>query len=160
MKDDISRVRDTSATARRADNIREIVALMRNSLMTFAGIQEVLRMSPSGTRKYVRELITSDVIMIDHTDTIPRIAGKGAEQTVHYFRLTDDEAKITRLMGMLSAPRTEKKKGDPRKPTLTGDPSRHFHIMMDDTHYAVKPQSKLPAPDPLLAAFFGMGGTA
>lgn len=158
MTIDMSRVRNTTATARRADHIREIVALMRTKELTFADIQEVLCMSPSGTRKYVRELLSSDVIVIDRSEHIRRIAGKGSEQMINYYKLTDDESKIDKLLAALSAPRAEKKKEEePRKRVLTGDPSRHFHIMEDDTHYPVKTQRKVPAPDPLLAAFFGIG---
>lgn len=161
MTIDMSRVRDTTATARRADHIRNIIARMRNSELTFADIQQILCMSPSGARKYVRELLSAEVIVIDRSEHIRRIAGKGSEQMIHYYKLTDDESKIDKLLAALSAPRAEKKKEEePRKRVLTGDPSRHFHIMEDDTHYPVKTQRKVPAPDPLLAAFFGMAGAA
>lgn len=161
MAIDMSRVRDTIATARRANYIRSIVERLRGGELSTSDIREILSMSPSGTRKYVRELLGAEVMVISRTEHIRRIAGRGSEQTLNHYKLTDDESKIEALMALLSKARDYKKKAEePKKRVLTGDPSRHFHIMEDDTHYPVKVQRPVtPAPDPLLAQFFGFAGT-
>lgn len=37
------------------------------------------------------------------------------------------------------------------------DPRRHFHILGDDKHYAIRVSRALPAQDPYVAALFGVG---
>lgn len=158
MAIDMGRVRDTSATARRADNIRSIIDTLRQVEMTRVDIQTLLKMSPSGGRKYTRELLESGVMMVAHTEVAPTPSAKGHDQRIDYFKLTEDEDLIDKLLAAIVQSRAKKaeKSGPPKTRVLTGDPTRHFHVLADDVHYQVKvPHKKIPAPDPLLAHFFG-----
>jgi hypothetical protein len=156
MAIDLSRVRDTAATARRFENINAIISTLRQCEMTREHIQTLLKFSPSGARKYVRELVNAGVMVVSHLEHVPRISNKGQAQQIHWFKLTDNEDIIDNVLAVILRKEKEKVPREPAPRVLTGDPSRHFHIMADDTHYPVRVQhKKIPAPDPLLAAFFG-----
>jgi hypothetical protein len=159
MAIDLSRVRDTSATARRFENIHAIINKLREGEMTRVDIQALLKFSPSGARKYCREMISAGVMVISHIEEIKQHAVRGKDQQVQHFRLTDDEEIIANVLALIVKESNNKEKVDkPKERVTTGDTSRHFHIMSDDTYYAVKvPHKKIPAHTELMAAFYGMG---
>ena len=158
MAIDLSRVRDTSATARRFENIKTIISTLRERTLTRVDVQALLAFSPSGSRKYVRELVSAGVMVIAHTEEVARISNKGHIQLDHHFKLTDDEEIIANVLALVVKESNNKTKEEkPKERVLTGDPSRHFHIISDDTYYAVKvPHKRIPAPDPVLAHLFGL----
>lgn len=157
MAIDLSRVRDTSATARRFENIKTIISTLRQCEMTRVDIQALLHFSPSGARKYVRELVNAGVMVVSHIEPVPRASNKARDGQVHHFKLTDDEEIIANVLALVVKESNNKTKEEkPKERVLSGDPTRHFHIVSDDTYYAVKvPHKRIPAPDPVLAHLFG-----
>lgn len=135
------RTRVTSATARRTANIICLIAVLRkNDKMTFDSISEHLRMSPSGTRKYVRELIDADVLReVDH-----RVYSLHSANLVEAFESA---------LALAQKPRSALpvKNGSPQPCGVT------VHIMSDDTHYQIKRPKVVCMRDPLVAALFGSG---
>jgi hypothetical protein len=155
MTKDIGRIRTTEATIRRVDNMRKIVDHMRNDELAFIDIQGLLQFSPSGARKYIRELVAFGAIEVARIESEQGVGNLHYQKT--YYKLCDDESVIDKLFEMLgSGP--QRAITDMPKKRLCSDPDRHFHIMSDDVNYQVRvPHKKIPAPDPLLAAFFGIG---
>lgn len=135
------RTRVTSATARRTANITNLIAVLRkNDKMTFNSISEHLQMSPSGTRKYVRELIDSDVLReVDH-----RV------YSLHSANLVD---AFESALALAQKPRSalSVRRGSPQPCGVT------VHIMSDDTHYQIKRPKVVCARDELVTALFGSG---
>lgn len=150
----MTRVRDTAATRLRLANIRSLVKqlaadgpMLRDDICFFLG------MSPSGGRKYIREL--SDVGVIIGTSEaagVPRLYTLNPDQDHVAAMLTAMAAPHAAPAGIAGAPTTGR--------IVITEPGRHLHVMLDDVQYKIKSTYRIPAPDPLLAALFGRGAPA
>lgn len=149
-----ARVRTTAATIQRADLIRKIIARLRESDMSFLEIQALTKFSPSGVRSYMKDLCNCGVVYVAHRiDATTRSIGQAV------YALVENEAKVDEFLAQIDNPANVNTPKAPNKPPMHADPSRHFHIMKDDANPALRvKRARIPAPDPLLAAFFGFAG--
>ncbi|WP_295991644.1 ArsR family transcriptional regulator [Rugamonas sp.] len=146
------RTRDTLNTRRRLENLRCLIDAFGARQMEAADICDLLKFSPSGARKYVRELREDRIIEVArHIDSTATYLGKVI------YKLTLDEAKIAALLAEIDQPSRAptRKQYKPVKPAPPSVPGRSVHIIGDDTHYAVRLARIVPARDPLFEALFG-----
>jgi len=122
-----------------------VVAFQARGEMTRAEIGDVLKMGPSGVRKYLVDL--------GEKVTFGSIGG------TQFCRLTLSAEEATAFVAKL----TSEAAGRPRPPRASDfdkakrDPARHFHILDDDEHYAIRLRRTPVARDPFVAALFGPG---
>lgn len=149
----LARTRNTVATRRRLDNIRTIIAALGGTEMDIDALCDLLHFSPSGARKYIRELRAVGVMEI----------GRYADGTVTYlgramFRLADP-SRVDDFLSMLNADVTPPQ----RKPSVKRQPpdlaGRNIHIMADDSRYPLRVSRVVVARNPLVAALFGPAAT-
>jgi hypothetical protein len=145
------RVRVTKATLLRAEMIRTIIARLRESDLSFVEIQALLKFSPSGARSYMKDLRKCGVVYIPY-----RIGATSRSIGVAVYALVEDDELVEAFLAMIDNPaNVGTPKGAPK--SRHTDPSRHFHIMADDANPALRiKRARIPAPDPVLAAFYGM----
>lgn len=147
-----ARVRVTAATERRSETFRRLIAHLALGDMPRDEFAEFLGFSASGARKYIQELRAAGITKVAHyIDPTPWTKGEPV------YSLTGDSAALEAFLASLDHARPPVIATTVRKTVFPDDPSRNFHIMQDDTRYPVNIAGrKIPAPDPLLAAFFGM----
>lgn len=143
-------------TRARIDNIKRLVAALGAGDMLRDDIGELFGFSPSGVRKYVKDLIEHQIIeFVRHVDPTEKSLG------IPLYRLNPDALKVAAFLAALDLGQLEQP-GAGRHTLLSAalaDPSRHFHVLQDDE--ACFPRLhrwRIPAPDPLLAALFGLAG--
>lgn len=137
-------------TAMRTERLLALIAAFQTRHLMREDIGEILKVGPSGVRKYIKDL--GAAIEIErYVDGTAKFIGF----PVFRLAMTAEEAKA--YVAGLASDQTVL----PGRPSASAlniaakDPSRHFHILADDTHYAVR-LSRTPAMrDPLVAAFFG-----
>ncbi len=154
-KNDLIRMRNTSATRRRMDNIRKLIDELRTRDMTADDMCFLLKFSPSGARKYIRDLIGPGVIELAH-----HIEAKGAYIGKPVFRLSSDSERVEAFLLMIQQeePRSSVAK-TPLETRLqnTFGTDRHFHVMADDIMYKIRINRDKPRRDDLVTALFGDG---
>lgn len=154
MNTKTTKMRDTSATRLRMENMRSLIkevgdrgTMMRDEICFFLGY------SPSGGRKYIRELSDAGIIIAPTPEA--------GEQRV--YKLNPDPVYIATALAAMCAPHAGP--ADPGGAQITGrvvlsTPGRHLHVMRDDVQYKIKTTFKIPPPDPLIAHLFGFAGGA
>lgn len=143
------RVRSTAATTQKSSNIKRIIEALCMGEMTRQTISELLSMSPSGTRKYIADLKREHVMVTVRQD------GATSWHNGHdVYRLNPDVDVIDSFLAKLEAgtvPKSPAKRGENAAEVRSG-----LHICSDDMAFSVKVSGfKIPAPDPVLAHFFG-----
>ncbi len=139
-----SRYVTPSRTAERIERVRKLILALQVGELSRDEIGGLLAIGPSGVRKYMDDL-------------------RGIVESVHVHgqlicRLTSDTVKVAAYLASLD----EKASACPIKPRACAltiaarDPSRHFHVMVDDAEFPVRLMRKIPAPDPVLARFFNL----
>jgi hypothetical protein len=140
-------------TRARIEKIKLIIAALREHEMLRDDIGDLLGHSPSGTRKYIADLVAHGIIFIHrHVDKTAHTAG------IPVFRLCQDAPKVETFIAHIEANRSCHIVGRSLDAITIAkqDPTRHFHVMRDDHPYAPRiSRSKPPRPDPLVAALFG-----
>jgi DNA-binding transcriptional ArsR family regulator len=141
------RVRVTPATKRRDDNVRQIIAALRNGPMLKDDIRDMLGVSQSGINKYLQLLRHAGVIEIERYIDVTRFSiGRAV------YRLSRDADLVDVYLHSLA---------ESAKQVAPKDPTRHIHRLEDEGPWPDRlPKPGIPAPDPLLAAFFGMSQAA
>jgi hypothetical protein len=144
------RIRTTPATKRRDQNVRSIVAALRNASMLKDDLRDMLGISQSGINKYVQLLRTAGVIELERY-----VGATRTSQGIPVLRIARDSAVVDAyLLALEEAP------AFPRTARPV-DHARHIHRIEDDGHFPDRsPTVGIPAPDPVLAAFFGLGTVA
>jgi hypothetical protein len=157
--------RCTSATRKRADNMKSLIENLRAvGRMGRDDFGLFLGMSPSGGRKYLRELAEDEMIHIVGFEEIMKNGQPGAPT----FALNKDVALVDAyLLKLETAPqnlterraRVDHTSTGPRMQKVQAEDGRQVHMLRDDVEH--KPRSarfKIPAHEPVLAAFFGFAG--
>lgn len=138
-----SRYVTPSKTAERIERVRKLINALMVSELSRDEIGGLLAIGPSGVRKY----------MVD----LAGIVESSGEAGHLVCRLTRDAEKVANYLASLDA-LTPARPIKPRACALTvaaQDPARHFHIMEDDVEFPVR-IPRIPAPEPLHAAFWGV----
>jgi predicted transcriptional regulator len=141
------RIRSTPATRRRDDNVRAIITALRERHLMRDEIAALINMGRSGANKYVAMLREAGVIEIE------RYVAKTVWATGKpVYRLNPDTALVDGYLRSLDTGTVSV-----TKPVREIDHTRHVHLTSDDCNYHIKLASvRIPPPDPLLAAFFGL----
>jgi len=123
-----------------------VVAFQKRGAMTRAEIGDVLKMGPSGVRKY----------LVDLGEKVTFGTVGGAQMC----RLTLSAEEAAAYVAQLA----REAAGRPRPVRASDfdiakrDPARHFHILDDDEHYPIRMHRDQIGRDPLVAALFGPCG--
>jgi DNA-binding Lrp family transcriptional regulator len=150
----IERVRSTSATLRRIENMQKLVAELQQHEMLADEIAWFLKFSPSGARKYIRDLRDAGVIeLARYIEGTATYLGKAV------YQLTPDPERVKTFLAAIVQPKRDgvpprKERPSLREQAMAGA-GRHFHILADDTHYAIRVNRGPVTRDPLVAALFG-----
>ncbi|MBJ7309273.1 winged helix-turn-helix transcriptional regulator [Rugamonas sp. CCM 8940] len=150
----IERVRSTSATLRRIENMQKLIGELSMHEMLADEIAWFLKFSPSGARKYIRDLREAGVIeLARYIEGTATYLGKAV------YQLTPDPDRVRAFLAAIVQPKREgapprKERPGLREQHMAGS-GRHFHILADDTHYAIRVNRGPVMRDPLVAALFG-----
>lgn len=146
----MQRQRDTSSVQRRAENMRNLIAKLKESPMTGEEIGHFLEFSASGTRKYIKDLRDCSVIEFSHyAGSFDKFIG------YHVWRLSSNMDARKAFLDALSIPARRRGPALAKHKPLSGDPTRHFHVMQDDVHYAIRVNRTPARRDDLVSALFG-----
>jgi len=140
-------------TIQRMERLRTLVAELMTRDLPADELAWVLKLSPSGARKYVGDLTAAGVIAL-----ATPVAGAGpAPGRVYTLAVTPEQAQ-TYLTGLTtSAPVRAARESKSTLSIASREAGRRFHIMQDDAPFSIR-VSRAPAMrDPLVAAFFGAG---
>ncbi len=145
--------RNTSATKRRYDNMVILLDALRNADMTAEEFSTLLSFSPSGTRKYIRDLREAGAIELARY-----INGTATYLGQAVYCISPDEERVIKFLDDLRQPETKPAAPRPttRKQQELGE-GRSIHIMSDDTHYAVRVSRVIPIRSELDVYLFGEG---
>lgn len=150
----IERIRSTSATLRRIENMQKLIGELSVHEMLADEIAWFLKFSPSGARKYIRDLRDAGVIeLARYIDGTATYLGKAV------YQITPDPERVRVFLAAIVQPKRDaaaprKDRPGLREQSMAGN-GRHFHILADDTHYAIRINRGPVMRDPLVAALFG-----
>lgn len=150
----IERVRSTSATQRRIENMQKLINELMDHEMLADEIAWFLKFSPSGARKYIRDLREAGVIeLARYVEGTATYLGKAV------YQISPDPERVKAFLAAIAQPKREgapprKERPGLREQAMAGT-GRHFHILADDTHYAIRVNRNPVGRDPLVTALFG-----
>lgn len=148
------RTRNTSAVQRRADNMRRLIVKLEETPMTVEEIGYFLEFSASGTRKYIKDLRDCSVI------EIARLEGAVGNYIGYpVWQLSPNIEARKAFLDTLSLPARGRGPALKKHNPATSDPTRHFHVLADDIHYAIRVNRTPCQRDSLVAALFGPAPT-
>jgi hypothetical protein len=134
-------------TACRIEKICSLVlAFQARGAMTRAEIGDVLKMGPSGVRKYLVDLGEKVAFGSIGGEQLCRLTLGAEEARAFVAQLAREAAGRPRPINVSDFEKAKR------------DPNRHFHILDDDEHYAIRLGRAPIVRDPLVAAFFGPHG--
>jgi len=134
-----------SRTAERNERTRQLILALQERNLRRDEIGSLLKIGPSGVRKYLADLCQLVELVRDADEQV--------------FRLTADADKARAFLASLEAlPVARPVKNRPPTPMelAARDPARHIHIMHDDEEFKVRIQRGLPAHEPMMAHFFNL----
>lgn len=137
-------------TVSRAERLHLLVTTLQSSELMREDIGSLLKVGPSAVRKYVQDLdgVIEIARFVDGTSTF-------LGYPVYRLAMTLEQAEEY-LASLATAPVARRSKPSMSALSVAArDPSRHFHILADDTHYAIRVSRSPVARDPLVAALFG-----
>lgn len=142
------RTRITAATRRRDQKVGLLIDTLRRGPMARDDLLETIHVSKSGMRKYVDMLVTAGVIELERRE------GRSGRYFGHpVYRVARDAALVDAYVRSLQEPDSA--------PLRTVEKTRHIHRIMDDGAWSDRvPLGVIPPPDPVLAAFYGIGQRA
>ena len=133
-------------TAERMEKIRKLItALQEEGYLMRDEIGPMLGLGPSGVRKYLADLRDQVEVSEDRGHITVRLT-MSSSQT---------EAFLKRLAATAPARPTGVAKTPER--ITAAEPGRHFHILADDTHHAIRIHRGPVVRDWAVAALFGAG---
>jgi hypothetical protein len=141
------RMRCTAATRRRSDMMRALIGHFQLGEMRQSEIQDAISLSPSGARKYIRELIDFSIITVDrYEDGGPMSIG------IAVFRLNRCENTVAKFIESLDAGGN----AIPKRVKKSHGEDRQLHLMGEAVPAAVRMRMRPVAPDPIAlpASFF------
>ncbi|WP_338844478.1 ArsR family transcriptional regulator [Massilia sp. W12] len=149
---------NTSVAARRIQNLLNLIEHFQTHEMILDEVAEFLGFTRSGAQKYVQTLRDAGVIELAR-----HIEGNGTSQGKAVYRIGRDPEKINEFRTGLTQPKKAGAGQNRRKAgaehgmhgvPMAGE-GRQFHILADDTHYAIRLHRAPVQRDPLVEAFFG-----
>lgn len=146
-------VRKTSATERRVENMQKLVAELVNHDMLADEIAWFLKFSPSGARKYIRDLREAGVVELAHyVESTATYIGKAV------YRIASDPERIQAFLAAITQPKREGKHRKVDSGLSQGGHCRY--TMAGEVHRMASLRKKPIVRDPLVAALFGPAASA
>jgi hypothetical protein len=130
----------------RIAKIKQLIAALSLHEMRRDEIETLLEFSPSGSRKYVVDLGNAHIIELARFEDV-----KPGRMGHPVYRLTADADLAREFLADLDLSTiVPRRKPLPRKQSdvMLCGPSRRFHLMQDDTHFAVRVSGLAVSPDP------------
>jgi len=124
-----------------------VIAFQSRGAMTRAEIGDVLKMGPSGVRKYLVDLGEKVAFGTVGGAQTCRLTLSAEEAAAYVAQLAREAAGRPRPINVSDFEKAKR------------DPARHFHILEDDEHYAIRLGRTPIERDPLVAALFGATAT-
>ena len=134
--------------------MQKLIGELQTHEMLADEIAWFLKFSPSGARKYIRDLREAGVIeLARYIEGTATYLGKAV------YRISPDPERVKAFLAAICQPKREgaaprKERPGLREQSMAGS-GRHFHILADDTHYAIRVNRSPVTRDPLVAALFG-----
>lgn len=140
-----------SPTLGRIAAMRRLTKLLGKGEMRRDDIAHRMKISQSGCRKYLADLADGAIVVLSRREPTVKFGHVG--QPVYKLITTAEKIEQFLKDAVTVVPEDE-----PRQVKTT--PGRHFHIMADDTHYAIRVSRAAVAPDPfaLPVEFFRSAG--
>lgn len=140
-------------TAARVERLRNLITALLAGDVVREEMGDILQVGPSGVRKYLADL-AGVVEVVRHVDATATCPGSPV-----YGLAIAPEAAQAYLVSLAANPCARAAKPSERSALsiATRDPARRFHILADDTHYAIRVSRTPIMRDPLVTAFFGAG---
>jgi hypothetical protein len=132
-------------TAARIERLRMLITTLQVRQLLRDELGDILKVGPSGVRKYLKDLRGKVELTIDAGNMVCRLVMSAEESRVYLATLATQIP-----VRQAAAPRSAFRHA-------AQDPARHFHILADDTHYAIRVSRAPIVRDPWVAALFGAG---
>jgi hypothetical protein len=132
-------------TAERNERTRLLIVTLQERNLRRDEIGSLLKIGPSGVRKYLADLCQMIELVRDSDEPV--------------CRLRADEEKARAFLASLEAqPVSRPMKNRPPTPLelAARDPSRHIHVMRDDEEFKVRIHRGIPSHEPVMAHFFNL----
>ena len=140
-------------TFQRMERLRTLVTELMTRDLPAEELAWVLKLSPSGARKYVADLTAAGVIAL----ATPVGGVVPASGRVYTLAVTPEQAHVYLASLTTTAPVRAARESKAALSIAGRDPSRRFHIMQDDAPFSIRIERAPAMRDPLVAAFFGAG---
>lgn len=138
-------------TIQRMERLRTLVTELLARDLPADELAWVLKLSPSGARKYVADLTAAGVIALA-TPVDGAVSGR-----VYTLAVTPEQAQVYLASLATTAPVRAVRESKSALSIAGRDPSRRFHIMQDDAPFSIRVERSPVARDWLVTAFFGAG---
>lgn len=140
-------------TIQRMERLGTLVTELLTRDLPADKLADVLKLSPSGARKYVGDLTAAGIIAL----AIPVDGAVSVVRRVYTLAVTPEKAQAYLASLATTAPARAARESKSALNIAAREAGRRFHIMQDDAPFSIR-VSRAPAMrDPLVAAFFGAG---
>ncbi len=141
-------------TALRLERICNLVTTLLERDLARDEVASLLKVTPSGARKYVGDLRAAGVIELAR---YVRGTATALGEPVYTLTMTAEKAQEYLASLATNLPTRAARPSKSAFSVASSDPSRRFHIMADDAPFSIRISRVPPMRDPLVAAFFGAG---
>lgn len=141
---------------RRVGTFKAMIDAMRGNAITVSDAAERTGIGRSCARKYMRYLASAGIVHITAST-------KQSSSTLSYcYELKADNEAVRQFLFSMEVKPLVKSPPKPRSAlaALNLDPTRHMHWMGGEPQSGMKAIKKIPAHEPVHAAFFGIGEAA
>lgn len=140
-------------TIQRMERLRNLVTELLGRDLAADELADVLKLSPSGARKYIGDLTAAGVIAL-----ATPVGGVGsAAGRVYTLAVTPEQAQAYLASLTTTAPVRAARESKSTLSIAAREAGRRFHIMHDDAPFSIRVSRAPVARDWLVAAFFGAG---
>ena len=140
-------------TIQRMERLRTLVTELLTRDLPADELAWVLKLSPSGARKYIGDLTAAGVIAL----ATPVGGAVPVSGRVYTLAVTPEQAQVYLASLTTTAPVRAARESKSSLSIAGRDPSRRFHIMQDDAPFSIRVSRAPVARDWLVTAFFGAG---
>ena len=140
-------------TIQRMERLRTLVTELMTRDLPADELADVLKLSPSGARKYVGDLTAAGVIAL----AIPVDGAVSVVRRVYTLAITAEKAQEYLAGLVTNAPVRAARESKSVLSIAAREAGRRFHIMEDDAPFSIRVDRAPAMRDPLVAAFFGAG---
>lgn len=140
-------------TIQRMERLRTLVTELLTRDLPADELADVLKLSPSGARKYVGDLTAAGIIAL----AIPVDGAVSVVRRVYTLAVTPEKAQAYLASLATTAPVRAARESKSVLSIAAREAGRRFHIMEDDAPFSIRVDRAPAMRDPLVAAFFGAG---